>query len=171
MASPGGEPPFPSLRSVTIVPSIRISDNRAPIWPREPTRREAAVKINFAPGLHVAPGQAAKVSAYCRWTGRWSRLFVPGVISTAEVAPGCRVLDISTGTGEPALMALPAVGASGVVIGTDIAPAMRKGQQTIGSAYRRRATSRLYRASPFRSEGGKAWNRRLPAGAPGQAWP
>jgi ubiquinone/menaquinone biosynthesis C-methylase UbiE len=85
------------------------------------------VKITFAPGLHVAPGQAANASAYYRWTGRWSRLFVPAVISAAEVAPGCRVLDISTGTGEAALMALPAVGASGVVIGADIAPAMLVG--------------------------------------------
>ena len=79
---------------------------------------------SFAPGLHVALGQTANVSAYYRWTGRWSRLFVPGVISAAEVAPGHRVLDVSTGTGEAALMALPAVGASGVVIGADIALAM-----------------------------------------------
>jgi ubiquinone/menaquinone biosynthesis C-methylase UbiE len=82
------------------------------------------VRGNFAPGLHVPAGQAANVSAYYRWTGRWSRLFVPAVISAAEVTPGCRVLDISTGTGEAALMALPAVGESGVVIGADIAPAM-----------------------------------------------
>jgi ubiquinone/menaquinone biosynthesis C-methylase UbiE len=85
------------------------------------------VKINFAPGLHVAPGQAANVSAYYRWTGRWSRLFVPGVVSAAEIAPGRRVLDVSTGTGEAALMALSAVGASGVVVGADIAPAMLVG--------------------------------------------
>ena len=127
------------------------------------------MKINFAPGLHVAPGQTANASAYYRWTGRWSRLFVPAVISAAEVVPGCRELDISTGTGEAALIALPAVGVSGVVIGADIAPAMQKGGPQIGSAYRRRATSRLHRASPFWSEGGKAWNRRLPAGAPRQA--
>jgi ubiquinone/menaquinone biosynthesis C-methylase UbiE len=82
------------------------------------------VNAIFAPGLHVAPGQAANVSAYDRWTGRWSRLFVPAVISAAGVAPGCRVLDISTGTGEAALMTLPAVGLSGVVIGADIAAAM-----------------------------------------------
>ena len=85
------------------------------------------MKINFAPGLHVAPGQAANVSAYYRWTGRWSRLFVPEVVSAAEVVPGRRVLDVSTGTGEAALIALPAVGASGVVIGADIAPAMLVG--------------------------------------------
>jgi ubiquinone/menaquinone biosynthesis C-methylase UbiE len=85
------------------------------------------VKANFAPGLHVAPGQAANVSAYDRWVGRWSRLFLPAVISAAEVAPGRRVLDVSTGTGEAALIALPAVGASGFLIGADIAPAMLVG--------------------------------------------
>ena len=85
------------------------------------------MKANLAPGLHVAPGQAANVSAYDRWVGRWSRLFLPAVISAAEVATGCRVLDVSTGTGEAALIALPAVGASGVVIGADIAAAMLVG--------------------------------------------
>src|SRR5262245_17743863 len=88
---------------------------------------EAAVNANFAPGLHIAPGQAANVLAYDRWVGRWSRLFVPAVISAAEIAPGQRVLDVSTGTGEAALIALPAVGASGAVIGADIAPAMLVG--------------------------------------------
>ena len=85
------------------------------------------MKANFAPGLHVAPGQAANVLAYDRWIGRWSRLFLPAVISAAEVAPGRRVLDVSTETGEAALMALRAAGASGVVIGADIAPAMLVG--------------------------------------------
>jgi ubiquinone/menaquinone biosynthesis C-methylase UbiE len=37
------------------------------------------------------------------------------------------VLDISTGTGEAALVALSVVGASGIVIGADIAPAMLVG--------------------------------------------
>jgi ubiquinone/menaquinone biosynthesis C-methylase UbiE len=79
------------------------------------------MKASLARGLHVAPGQAANALAYDGWVGRWSRLFVPMVISAAEVAPGCRVLDISTGTGEAALMTLPTVGASGFVIGADIA--------------------------------------------------
>jgi len=78
----------------------------------------------LAPGLHVAPGRAANVSAYDRWIGRWSRLFLPMVISAAEVREGFRALDVSTGTGEAALMMLPTVGASGLVIGADIAPAM-----------------------------------------------
>jgi SAM-dependent methyltransferase len=114
---------FAGLRSI-IVTSARFEDNHAPTWPREPTRREAAVKANLAPGLHVAPGHAANVLAYDGWVGRWSRLFVPTVITAAEVSPGCRVLDISTGTSEAALMTLPTVGASGVVIGADVAPAM-----------------------------------------------
>jgi hypothetical protein len=45
---------------------------------RVTTRLEAAVKSNFAPGLHVAAGQPVNVSAYDGWTGRWSRLFLPG---------------------------------------------------------------------------------------------
>jgi SAM-dependent methyltransferase len=51
-------------------------------------------------------------------------MFVPMVIAAAEIAPGDRVLDVSTGTGEAARVALQAVGASGLVIGVDIAPAM-----------------------------------------------
>jgi len=45
----------PSGRSAIVRPAC-ISDTRAPIWPHEPTRREAVVKISFAPGLPVAPG-------------------------------------------------------------------------------------------------------------------
>ena len=52
---------------------------------------------------------------------------MPEVISAAEFAPGFLVLDVSTGTGEAALIVLPTVGASGVVIGADIAPAMLVG--------------------------------------------
>jgi SAM-dependent methyltransferase len=82
------------------------------------------MSTNFGRGFHVAPGRAIDASAYDRFTGRWSRLFVPAVIGAAEVAQGCRVLDVSTGTGDAALMTLPIVGHSGVVIGADIAPAM-----------------------------------------------
>ena len=85
------------------------------------------MSTNFGAGFHVAPGRVVDASAYDRFTGRWSRLFVPSVLGAAEVAPGCRVLDVSTGTGEAALMALPIVGASGFVIGADISPAMLEG--------------------------------------------
>jgi ubiquinone/menaquinone biosynthesis C-methylase UbiE len=62
--------------------------------------------------------------AYERWTGRWSRLFVPMVIAAAGVERGDRVLDVSTGTGEAALVALRVVSRSGLVIGLDVAPEM-----------------------------------------------
>jgi ubiquinone/menaquinone biosynthesis C-methylase UbiE len=49
---------------------------------------------------------------------------VPAVLAAAEVTPGQRLLDVSTGTGEAALAALPIISTSGLVIGADIAPAM-----------------------------------------------
>ena len=82
------------------------------------------MRTNFGAGFHVAPGRAVDTSAYDRWTGRWSRLFVPAVLAAAKVAPGQRVLDVSTGTGEAALAALPIIGTSGLLIAADIAPAM-----------------------------------------------
>jgi hypothetical protein len=53
---------------------------------------------DFGRGLHVAPGRAVDTSAYDRYIGRGSRLFVPAVLAAAEVGPGCRILDVSTGT-------------------------------------------------------------------------
>jgi ubiquinone/menaquinone biosynthesis C-methylase UbiE len=79
---------------------------------------------NFGPGLHVASGRPVDISAYDRYIGRWSRLFVPSVLAAAEITAGAKVLDVSTGTGEAALMTFPVVGESGFVIGADIAPAM-----------------------------------------------
>jgi SAM-dependent methyltransferase len=80
----------------------------------------------FRRGLHAAPGRAVDISAYDRWVGRWSGLFVPAVVEAAEVTPECRVLDVSTGTGEAASRVLPIVGPSGLVVGADISPAMLK---------------------------------------------
>ena len=85
------------------------------------------MSANFGAGFHVAPGRAVDASAYDRFIGRWSRLFVPTVLAAAELAPGYRVLDVSTGTGEAALMMLPIVGASGFVVGADISSAMLEG--------------------------------------------
>jgi SAM-dependent methyltransferase len=79
---------------------------------------------SFGAGFHVAPGQAVDAEAYEQWTGRWSRLFVPSVISAAGVSEGFRVLDVSTGTGEAARAALPIAGSSGTVVGADISVAM-----------------------------------------------
>jgi len=82
------------------------------------------MSTGFGSGLHVAPGRAVDTLAYDRYLGRWSRLFVPALIAAAEVSAGYRVLDVATGPGEAALMTLPVVGPSGVVIGADISPAM-----------------------------------------------
>jgi len=78
----------------------------------------------FAPGLHAAIGKDVDVSAFDRFTGRWSRLFVPDVIAAAGIDPGCKALDICTGTGEAAVPALQIIGASGILVGADISPEM-----------------------------------------------
>jgi len=78
----------------------------------------------FAPGLHAAIGKEVDASAYDRFTGRWSRLFVPDAVAAAEIHSGCTVLDICTGTGEVAVAVMPLIGGSGIVVGADISPEM-----------------------------------------------
>lgn len=85
---------------------------------------EAPRRVNFGSGLHTAAGRPVDDSAYYQYIGRWSRLFVPAVLTAAEVASGDRVLDIATGPGEAALAALAVVTSAGHVIGADISPAM-----------------------------------------------
>ena len=82
------------------------------------------MSTEFAPGLHLVAGKAVDAAAYDRLVGRWSRLFVPSLLTAAGVSSGSMVLDVSTGTGEAASMAPPIVGSSGLVIGADIAPEM-----------------------------------------------
>src|SRR5215475_13238660 len=89
-----------------------------------------AMSKTFGAGFHAAPGKTVDASAYDRWTGRWSRLFIPAVLAAAAVGPKLRVLDVSTGTGEVARMALPLVGAEGVVVGVDISPEMLTSART-----------------------------------------
>src|SRR5262245_56186552 len=78
------------------------------------------MSISFGRGLHAAPGRAVSGSVYDRYLGRWSRLAVPGVLAAAKVAPACRVLDVATGTGEAASLAISIVGNAGFVVGVDI---------------------------------------------------
>jgi ubiquinone/menaquinone biosynthesis C-methylase UbiE len=80
---------------------------------------EAPIPVNFGSGLHTAAGRPVDDSAYYQYIGRWSRLFVPAVLTAAEVASGDRVLDIATGPGEAALAALAVVTPAGHVIGAD----------------------------------------------------
>jgi ubiquinone/menaquinone biosynthesis C-methylase UbiE len=82
------------------------------------------MSTTFGPGFHATPGRAVNSSDYDRFTGRWSRLFVPALLAAANVAEGHRVLDVATGTGEAARTALSIVGASGLVVGADLAPEM-----------------------------------------------
>ena len=72
------------------------------------------MSASFGTGFHATPTGTVDASAYERFTGRWSRLFIPSVL--ADIAPGSRVLDVSTGTGEAASMALSIVGMSGFVL-------------------------------------------------------
>jgi ubiquinone/menaquinone biosynthesis C-methylase UbiE len=72
------------------------------------------------------PSFDAGATAYDRFMGRCSRLFVPALLDAAGIRPGARVLDVAVGTGEAALEALRRVGSSGCVIGVDLSlPMMR----------------------------------------------
>lgn len=53
-----------------------------------------------------------------------SRAATESVVRGAELAPGMHVLDLASGTGEPALSLAQAVGPTGRVVATDLVPAM-----------------------------------------------
>jgi ubiquinone/menaquinone biosynthesis C-methylase UbiE len=82
------------------------------------------MSVTWGPGFHAATGQPVDSSAYEQYIGRWSRLFVPELLDAARVSEGNRVLDVATGTGEAARLALQRVGISGLVVGVDISPEM-----------------------------------------------
>jgi ubiquinone/menaquinone biosynthesis C-methylase UbiE len=82
------------------------------------------MEMDYGQGLHARVGQSVDAAAYDSYIGRWSRLFVPALLTAAEVVSGDRVLDLATGTGEAARAAISIVEASGCVIGIDISPAM-----------------------------------------------
>ena len=107
------------------------------------------MSTEYAPGLHVVTGRAVNASAYDGWVGRWSRLFVPSLLAAAKVSP-CTVLDVATGTGEAALMTLPIVGSSGLVIGADIAPEMLEAARIRLNAPLFRPVATDGQALPFR---------------------
>ena len=64
------------------------------------------------------------VAAYDQRIGRWSRLYIPSLLTAARVQPGHTVLDVATGTGEVIGFARKAVGPEGEVIGSDISVPM-----------------------------------------------
>lgn len=83
-----------------------------------------AMSANFGPGFHAEIGARVDRSAYDRYVGLWSRLFVPDVLAAAGVGVGHRLLDVATGPGEAASMALAQIGGSGLVVGADISVEM-----------------------------------------------
>jgi ubiquinone/menaquinone biosynthesis C-methylase UbiE len=71
--------------------------------------------------------------AYDDFMGRWTRALMPALLRAAEVAPGQRVLDVATGTGESALLLADAVGFGGAVLGADISlPMLRRASSKTG---------------------------------------
>jgi ubiquinone/menaquinone biosynthesis C-methylase UbiE len=86
--------------------------------------------LDFGSGFHAPTGASLDADAYDRYLGRWSRLFVPALLASAKVSAGDRVLDVATGPGEAAVMALPIVENSGLVVGADISPSMLQAAQT-----------------------------------------
>jgi SAM-dependent methyltransferase len=82
------------------------------------------LRTPWGAGFHAPPEGGIDASAYDSYIGRWSRLFVPALLSAADLRVGYRVLDVATGSGEAALEATSAVGASGMMVGVDISSAM-----------------------------------------------
>jgi SAM-dependent methyltransferase len=105
--------------------------------------------VNFGPGLHAAIGRRVDRSAYDRYIGRWSRLFVPAVLAAAEVATAHRILDVATGPGEAASGALSKIGPSGLVVGADISVAMLDAANTRFADQRFRPVAADGQALPF----------------------
>ncbi|MGH7275446.1 MAG: class I SAM-dependent methyltransferase [Candidatus Rokuibacteriota bacterium] len=66
-------------------------------------------------------------AAYDDFMGRWTRLYVPALVRAAALAPGQRVLDLATGTGESALMAADAAGPASRIVGVDLSLPMLRG--------------------------------------------
>jgi ubiquinone/menaquinone biosynthesis C-methylase UbiE len=94
-------------------------------------------------------GRHVDRSAYDRYVGVWSRLFVPAVLAVAEVAAADRILDVATGPGEAASMALAQVGPAGLVVGADISLAMLDPAQTRFASTRFRPVVADGQALPF----------------------
>jgi SAM-dependent methyltransferase len=82
------------------------------------------VTTHWGAGFHAPPVGAVDACAYDRYIGRWSRLFVPTLLSAANVRVGSRVLDVATGSGEAALEATSVIGETGTMVGVDISSAM-----------------------------------------------
>ena len=72
-------------------------------------------------------GWAERAAAWRRWRPQHeaqTRAATAAIVAAAGVGPGLRVLDLASGSGEPALTLAEAVGPDGQVTATDLAPEM-----------------------------------------------
>lgn len=95
----------------------------------------------------AAPGKDVKAAIHQEWQGaaplwkKWygklaaqSRAATELVVKGASLSPGLRVLDLASGTGEPALSIATAVGPTGSVVATDMVPEMLEGARENAAA-------------------------------------
>lgn len=68
----------------------------------------------------AASAYDAGAAAYDRFTGEWSRLYVPSLVAAAEVASGHWVLDVAAGTGGATVGLASRVGIAGRVFAVDL---------------------------------------------------
>ncbi len=69
----------------------------------------------------------ATIAAWRKWHPKFviqSSAATEAIVQAAQVKPGMRVLDLASGTGEPALALAKAVGSDGHVTATDLGPGM-----------------------------------------------
>ncbi|HEY7909293.1 MAG TPA: class I SAM-dependent methyltransferase [Thermomicrobiales bacterium] len=70
---------------------------------------------------------AERAAAWRRWhpiLTEWWRSLTDLIVERADIRPGMAVLDLASGTGEPALTLAPLVGPEGSVTATDVVPEM-----------------------------------------------
>ena len=70
---------------------------------------------------------AERAAAWRRWhpiLTEWWRSLTDLIVERADIRPGMAVLDLASGTGEPALTLAPLVGPEGSVTATDVIPEM-----------------------------------------------
>ena len=67
---------------------------------------------------------STSAAGYDRGFGSISGQFIPALLRAGRVGPGCKLLDVATGTGVAAEAAVQVIGSSGSVLATDLSSAM-----------------------------------------------
>jgi ubiquinone/menaquinone biosynthesis C-methylase UbiE len=92
----------------------------------------------------------AGAAAYDRFVGRWSRLYAVATLEAAGVKTSDRVLDLATGTGDAALLAIQHVGSHGTAVGVDLSLPMLVVAKSKSSEARLSFAAADAQALPFR---------------------